>query len=344
MKSNADLKTEANSNFSDNTSQLITPADLRNFCNDLIDSSVAAINALTVQGTDNTTTAVANFGINVITTATDSDFCTRLPLAVDGGISSFANKSGHIIRVFPSVSGGSINGIVDGIFDIPSDNKFYSFNCYENPDPGEWTISAPATNQIVIGEISIDHTQGTPDNYVGITSLPVSGDYDVGINSGNITLTPSSPNWLSQNSPSTATTLKVYTNILPNDAQSDGPTNPIAVYRVQAYLDSISTADVFQAEAVFFYNQINQTGGNDDGTRGVAPTGALNSPPLIGDTGTFYGTYPALILPPNDHSGTNSNQIGTGGQFSRYYNAFQIIIPSGAITKTYSFQINLEYF
>jgi hypothetical protein len=90
---------------------------------------------ITLQGTDSTTTARLVYGTNVISTssASSTNYCARLPLTIQlGRTISVVNSSGTTARIFPSATGGKINGVVDGYFDIPSNNVTYTFICYEN--------------------------------------------------------------------------------------------------------------------------------------------------------------------------------------------------------------------
>jgi hypothetical protein len=71
------------------------------------------------------------------------------------------NNSGFPIVVYPSVTGGSINGVVNGSALVPSDGKAYTFFCYENPLPGAWSWTPPAINQYDSGVITVNSTGGT---------------------------------------------------------------------------------------------------------------------------------------------------------------------------------------
>jgi hypothetical protein len=110
-----------------------------------------------------TTTAYANYGINVITTATATNYCLRLPQTpVKGKSVTIVNNSGINIVLFPSVAGGSINGVIDGVEIIPSDGKSYTFDCYENPLPGGWSLStSPATGNTSISTGVINWNYGS---------------------------------------------------------------------------------------------------------------------------------------------------------------------------------------
>jgi hypothetical protein len=131
-------------------------------------SVVRPIIDLTVNGTasyspnSTNTTAYADYGINLITSSNATSYCLRLPQTpVKGKLVTLINNSGINVVVFPSVVGGSINGIVNGYITLPSDGKSYSFDCYENPLPGGWSMTSPqlSTTTINTGVINFHFSQ-----------------------------------------------------------------------------------------------------------------------------------------------------------------------------------------
>lgn len=99
------------------------------------------------------------YGLNIITNADTANFCVRLPQTpIEGREVVIINNSGFDIYVFPSMAGGSINGVVDGASIIESDGIAYTFTCYENPAPGSWSgnFVVASTNQYDSGVISVD--------------------------------------------------------------------------------------------------------------------------------------------------------------------------------------------
>jgi len=94
------------------------------------------------------TTATLDYGINLITTATSTNYCAKLPQPFTGKSVTVINKSGIDIQVFPSNAGGDINGGTDEGISIPSDGTSYLFNCYENPLPGGWSVLSTNGNNI----------------------------------------------------------------------------------------------------------------------------------------------------------------------------------------------------
>ncbi len=284
---------------------------------------------LSAEGTDNTTTSIMNYGVNVFTTASQTDFCTKLPQPVTGKRSTIVNMSTQAISVHPSNVGGRINNLpIDQPLVIPNDGKAYEFICTENPLPGEWNvIAAPATSQYQGVEIEVAHTNGGATNAYGYSTATITSSAGAGVSGGNLTLTG---NWLSENQVATMTRLKVYTNILPADLNSDLAPDAISSSVLTAFLSDASTATSGQRITPIFYKAANYQGS-------VSQIGTLNSPPLIGDTGTLY-----YELFGGSGNGVD-DQIGIGGQFSRAYYTFGMFIPSSAATKTYKFQFFLEY-
>jgi len=107
------------------------------------------------QGTDINSTAFLPYGlVHISAVPTVNDYACHLPNPpIQGRQVTIVNTSGIDIVVFPSLPGGSINGITNGSFSVPSNGQAYTFFCYENPAPGAWTITAPATAQVTSGVI-----------------------------------------------------------------------------------------------------------------------------------------------------------------------------------------------
>jgi hypothetical protein len=149
--------------------------------------------------------AYLQYGLNLISTADTSNFCVRLPQTpIEGKQVDVINTSGFDIFVYPSMTGGSINGIVNGPSIIPSDGIKYNFICYENPAPGSWAGNfVQATGQYDSGVISIDTSLGVSpfsnnfgyvvaydDNFKHVTNggYYVNGFYDGGKLQPNIVI------------------------------------------------------------------------------------------------------------------------------------------------------------
>jgi hypothetical protein len=102
---------------------------------------------------------VCSYGVNVFEYVTPTNFATKLPQPTTGKSVRIVNNGSTFLKIFPSNIGGRINNYpVDTPAIIPSDGKPYEFICIENPLPGEWTFSAPATGQYDSGDIEVSVT------------------------------------------------------------------------------------------------------------------------------------------------------------------------------------------
>jgi hypothetical protein len=296
----------------------------------------SAINAPTLNGVDSTTTARLVYGVNVISVSASDNFCTRLPATpVQGRAAVVINNSSFKARIFPSVTGGSINGVVDGYVDIPADKLPYAIYCYDNPDPGEWSVNAKKTaNTITLADFTVSHTNGVAQAVVGLPT-PINTFHGVALDGdGNMTVTPDPQYWRSENILATAVKMRVYTNIVANDSSSlfDPETNGISVYMTQAFKNASNGA----TSGTRAYVSFNKTG-ILDGVGGIVNGGILNTPAGIGDAGTFYAE---VDLAP---ASGESNMIGIGGQYSRHYYTFGVDVGAPVVTKDFKFRIELDY-
>ena len=271
------------------------------------------------------TSTTLSYGVNVFTTITSTNRAAKLPAAITGQIVIVVNNTTSALTLYPSMVGGSINGVVDGVATVPPDGKPYSFYCIKNPLPGAWTWSAPATSQIVLAEISISHTQGAASGGYGYTTANLGATIGAVYNAGNISLTG---NWLSENVPTSLVKMKTYTNILASDLSSNSVMDDITVELYQTTKNSATSVKFAQEVQQYF---------NGDSPNLFVNGGALNSPAQVGDVNTMY----METLPYNGNNGF-TDQLGIGGQFSRAYYTFAFGISASAATKDYKFQIILE--
>jgi hypothetical protein len=283
---------------------------------------------LSANNTTSSTTAILNYGVNVFTISSLTNYACKLPQPTTGYNSIIINNSALPIYIYPSNIGGRINNYpIDTPAVIPADGKPYTFICIENPLPGEWTWLTPAINQLVLGDFSISHTTGTATNRYGVTQAGLGSSSGVGLSSGSITLTGE---WKSESNPTTVSRIKCYSNIVDIDVPT--VTN-LQVAFITAYKTGASTVVQGQRDAFQFQSD------PDSYTELKNGVGTLTAHPneAIGDTYTLYGIHssPVAIL---------NSQIGTGGSFSNYYYTFGFFIPASALTKTYKFRIILEYF
>ncbi len=312
------------------------------------------VTALTLQGTDATTTSQAIYGINTIDTATTSALATRLPDPTTGKHTTFVNNSSVSILVFPSTTGGKINGVIDGYASIPNDGRAYTFDCVANPLPGAWVWSPPATGQIQLPTISVAHTNGTGTSAWGVGKAGAQLINPTGANwydnlsvSGFPTLTfnvisgsaPGQDYWTSipNLTPArTITAIKVYTNFLISDTSIAGFAPQ--VFRYMAYAPSASGYNNYSASGVYLSPTAPTSPPLYNAGLEVSQ-GPLSSPVEIGDIGTVYTIQPTNTV---QFSPSDTDLIGAG-PYGLYYHTFAIIIPQFLATKTYKFDIFLEH-
>lgn len=129
--------------------------------------------AVSPSGTDITTTAVVEYGISIINTATASDNAIRLPEPYLGGIVGIVNNSSVNIYVFPYDSDDSIVGLSAGEpYMIPSDGQLYNITCVQNPSVGVWSVTTPTSNNSVRRSVSVSLVaDGT---HIGVNSESIS--------------------------------------------------------------------------------------------------------------------------------------------------------------------------
>lgn len=181
-------------------------------------------------------------------------------------------------------------------------------------------------------EVSIAHTNGVRDTYGGITS-PISTSIGAGSDGqGHLTLTPASSYWQSLEFPAKAMKFSVYSNILTSDIPSG---SVLYVYLTDASLTGTNSATYGQLMTCQFTH--NGATDQDGNILPASPAGVLNSPPSVSDAGTLNGYFQMTSAI------SYTVNIGTGGQYSRYYFTFGFDIPASAATKTYKFKIYLSY-
>lgn len=304
--------------------------DLKSLAENTGESLLQVYDNLSADNTNSNTTAVLEYGVNVFTVATATDYAAKLPQPTTGRTTVIVNNTTSIISLYPSNIGGKINNYpIDTPAVIPPDGRSYSFICVENPLPGEWVWAAPATGQIVIGNISINHVQGVASGGYGYSDATITPSATATLDGAfaNIVLTG---NWLTENVPTTLINMKTYSNIIPSDLSSDFIPDAVQISLYQAYKPTGTTiSSVQQIQPMF--------GGYTYYDGPFSPIGTLNVPLEIGDTGTFYSILPVAV-------GNNgqTDQLGVGGQYSRGFYTFSFGIPASAITKIYKFRIILE--
>jgi hypothetical protein len=128
--------------------------------------------ALSASTTSSATTSVCSYGVNMFEYVTPTNFATKLPQPTTGKSVRIVNNGNTFLKVFPSNVGGRINNYpIDTPAIIPSDGNLYEFICIENPLPGEWTFSAPATGQYDSGDITISIASSIDGDNPWVTAI-----------------------------------------------------------------------------------------------------------------------------------------------------------------------------
>jgi len=275
---------------------------------------------LTATGTSQATTQTTlNYGINVFSTITSTNYAARLPIANTGQVVTVVNNTSAALSLHPSMAGGSINNSVNGVASVPPDGKAYSFYCIKNPLPGAWTWSSPAIAQFESDAITINVSSGTGYNgnnpfisaynntvkniLTGFTSL--NAGYD-GKNKGLIQGAATSPDTIYFKPPSSwasVTKIKVYTNAT-----------------VPSYFNLIGNGEIdyYDISAGFIVNNGPSVGGtlawsvNVNSTVAGTPINAGYIQPYIGAPGTRWVEYtvPTPIFSTSNNSPFVSSVVG----------------------------------
>jgi hypothetical protein len=296
--------------------------------------------------TTSATTLVLQYGVNIIETSTTTDYAAKLAQPVTGKRVIVVNKSSLPISLFPSNVGGQINNYpVNTPAIVPPDGKAYDFVCVENPLPGAWVWSPPATGQYDSGDIPFTTTTSGFDDFICAASLSgtiyaaqrtslasASAYANNGLNGPTIIQnTPAAmPNssYLATFKPSTTwntiTKIKVYSNIVPvlGSPPSFTLTNGALYNNYVANTSTFVSSGTGNA-GTFLQNPIVLT----NVIAGIVPSPGLTT--NIGDPGTVWGeaiTTPAMFFYGTTPSFVGDQFISTDGVndtwFTRYISAF----------------------
>jgi len=248
----------------------------------------AVYNNLTANGTSASTTLVLNYGVNIVTSVTLSNYACKLPQPVTGQVVRVINSSTLPLVLYPSNVGGSINNQpINQPVTIPPNGSIYEFICIVNPMPGAWTWSNPATNEYNSGIITVN-TTGTnkfiaasdANNFIENTGVVSSTAWTVDALSKP--LQQSGGVFKPQTAWKGMTKIKVYTNL---SATSQNTRFVLAAAYGSNYYDPVTGAFVNFFLSAGNYSPLaycNQT------IAGASlPQGTLT--PNIGDAGTCWG-------------------------------------------------------
>jgi hypothetical protein len=321
---------------------------------------------LVADDTTSATTLVLQYGVNIIDTSTVTDYAAKLAQPVTGKRIIVVNKSSLPISLFPSNVGGQINNYpVNTPAIVPPDGKAYDFVCVENPLPGAWVWSPPATGQYDSGDISFTTTTNAFGNYICAASL--SGTIYAAERSGLISSSGIAYNGLNnptiiQNTPAAMpnssylatfkpitpwnaiTKIKVYSNIVPVLGSPPSFTLSAGSQYNQyvAGTNTFVTSGIGGGSSPFLQNPIVLT----NVIAGTVPSPGLTT--NIGDPGTVWGeaiTTPTMFLYGTTPLSFVGDQfISTDGVndtwFTRYISAFLRHQVIGAV----KFRFFIEYY
>jgi hypothetical protein len=323
--------TERKSTFLNSLTEPYTIEDIRTSA-----GTDSVYDNLIAQGTDENTTLVLDYGVNIITTSTTQDYAAKLPQPVTGRSVKVVNTSGLAVSIYPSNIGGQINDLpIDQPALVPADGKLYTFTCIENPLPGQWSVALPSNIIMEVGTLDISHTNGVDSIVYGSNTAvtPLSPPAVISQDpSGSVTIA-NPTQWMSLNSAATIVRAGYYTNILPSDVA--GP-SPIQIERNQFGGQTQSSSfTIVGKELAEFYPVPSPPSFSVVGAGGTT----IQTPAEIGNVGTYAGLTPVTSGYANDLMLGDSN----GTIFTNYWNIWKVTIPASAATKTYSIQIFLEY-
>jgi hypothetical protein len=287
----------------------------------VVDNNLSASNT-TMANTDLTLA----YGVNVITTATATNYACKLPLPTTGKSLFIINKSTMPVLLFPSMVGGQINNNpIDTPASIPPDGRSYMFICTENPLPGEWTWNPATVAQYDSGVITVADT-GVIGN--GVISAADSTQYLIGTGfysntywSYNGAFKPGHPSLIVDNVPgfigiafqpstlwNSILKIKVYTNISSTSLSSFqwGLTSAVAV---NSYLPGTTTFEGLTPGGIYIAGNFGDYGTVNQTVPG-ATLGVHELTTNVGDPGTAWGEI--------SYDSTPLTQSGIGTVGTRY--------------------------
>ena len=332
--------------------------DFKNFL--LSKGSDVVINTrygLSAQGTTVNTTSLLEYGINVFTTVTLTNYATKLPQPTTGKGVIVVNKGSIPLYVYPSNPGGEINNLgVDQPAVVPADGNAYTFYCIENPQPGQWSVTGLLGAQFQINPQSastINHVNGVQTLVNGWSSF-ASGAYGPFYTGSGLGLNiPSGGSGVTSDYYVTGYTAQVPTRTAvaikwqTNGTLFDGTNPPTATDMVGVRLwfsvaSLIGPTNVFLntfrsyitlARTDLYPSGYSAISGNATAASLTFNAGGPAYAGQIGDQGTTDIYIPF----------TNPIDFGFNG-FSNVYFIFGIQISSGTPTRTYQFLPYVEYY
>jgi hypothetical protein len=295
-------------------------------------------NNLSAEGTTLANTDLTlSYGVNIITTATATNYACKLPLPVTGKMVYVINKSNMSVLLYPSMAGGQINNnpIGDPAI-IPADGRSYQFICTENPLPGEWTWNPSTVAQYDSGVITVANT-GTIGN--GVISAADSTQYLIGTGfysntnwAYNGAFKPKYPTLIVDNVPgfigigfqpplpwNSIIRVKVYTNIS-STSLSSFQWGIVSAMAINAYLPGTTTFDDYDPINSMVAGNLGGFGTVNQSVPG-ATLGVHELTTNVGDPGTAWGelSYDTSPISQGNVSAIGTKYIGIAPSGNDYY-------------------------
>ena len=296
------------------------------------------------------TTLVLEYGVNIVVTSTVSNYACRLPIPTTGKRVSVVNRSLINISLFPSMAGGQINNYeIDAPAIIPPDGNVYDFICIENPEPGAWIWSAPATAQWDSGEITYNSTASNKTlQSNGVSQLERTGAGTTGIggnNSRNVIYTSNANGctFIPLNMWNAITKIKVYTNISSDLGLGVDP--PVASlvggYGINRYLTGTNTfVDTIQIQTGNYFSPPYKD--VDLVIAGTVPAPGVTA--NVFDEGTLWVEYPFTAANMLGYSHVGNKYISTDGVYDTWISIFiSINFKANQILSGIKFRFFIEY-
>lgn len=254
-----------------------------------------------------------------------------------------------------TIDGVSINKLAEDLKDVQTVEDLQALNIFvhrsgqtKTDDETEVMARVETFNGTFIAtEMSFAHTNGVITHGVGNGSIAPGSTIGVGFNEVGgvliLDLNPVEQYWISMDTLAKVKTLRVYTNIVANDASTDFDPGAIACWYSQGYQSASNGVSSGQRLTLNFYKTVGNFNSEEDHPQTHAVSGGtLNSPPHVGDTGTMYGEV--NVADGFDDLTDEELSVGANVTYNnKYWIIFAIQIPAAAVTKTYKFRFELDY-
>ena len=337
--------------LSDKTSAVINKRTEVYTIEDIINNPEKVFQGLTATGTTAATTVAMEYGINVFTTATATDYCTKLPQPTTGRSTTVLNNSGSMIYIHPSNPGGKINNLaIDAPLGIPNDGIAVTFICTLNPLPGVWNTVYNTPGTEIVYEWELDHTTGSMTSLEGIPGNLFTAP---GVNptlSFTSTAPPGPMNWGSTSlemvntlSPAAGIieSVRLDTNVIATDLPG-GIGNGFGASIERYWQNSASPYAIYNQSKIKRASVLSFPGNAPNFFEtSIAGSPSYVSPGVIGAGGTLYS--PDINWLVGGPGVLGMNTIGAADSLSAtdYYYSIETFVAAAMPTKLYKFKMTI---